>query len=125
MLSIKRNIGFSGSLSKINIYINDEKVARIKQNQQIDLELPSDTAKIHVTQVGVHSNELVVKEGQVIEITNSSWLRIYYPLLFISFWLIAVLIPHTYKIIGYITILILTFALTYFKNGFDLKVIYP
>ncbi|MBG9983459.1 hypothetical protein HYO62_01005 [Aerococcaceae bacterium DSM 111022] len=125
MLSIKRNTGFSGSLSKINIYINDEKVARIKQNQQIDLELPSDTAKIHVTQGGVHSNELVVKEGQVIEITNSSWFRIYYPLLFISFWLIAVLIPHTYKIIVYITILIVTFALTYFKNGFDLKVIYP
>lgn len=89
MLSIKRNTGFSGSLSKINIYINDEKVARIKQNQQIDLELPSDTAKIHVTQGGVHSNELVVKEGQVIEITNSSWFRIYYPLLFISFWLIV------------------------------------
>lgn len=125
MLSVKRKTGFTGILSNINIYINDKKVAGIKQNQQIELALPTDKAKIYVSKMGTYSNELVVTEGQVIEITNSPWTRIYNIFVITSLWLIAVLIPHTYKIIGYIFIMVVSIVLMSFKNGFKLKVICP
>lgn len=38
------------------------------RNQQIELELPADDAKLSLYQTGVCSNELVAKEGQVIKI---------------------------------------------------------
>lgn len=125
MLRIKRNTGFSGILGRIKIYVNDQKVAMIKQNQQIELELPTDEAKIYVSQVGTHSNELVVKDSQVVEITNSSWLHINSIFTFIAIFSISAFLPHNYKIIGYLILLVISIILTYFKNGFELKIIYP
>lgn len=125
MLRVKRNTGFSGALARINIYVNDKQVATIKRNQQIELELPADKAKISVSQVGVRSNELVVKEGQVVEITSSSRWHIISISLIIAMFFIGLLLPFDYRIFGYIILLILSIAITYFIEGFELRVIYP
>jgi len=125
LVRIKRSTGFSGFLARIKIYVDDEQVATIKQNQQIEVELPTDEAIISVSQAGVNSNELVVKEGQVVEITNSSWWHISFISLIIAMFFMGLLLPFDYRIFGYIIFLIISIAINYFIEGFELKVIYP
>ena len=125
MLRIKRNTGYSGALARISIYINDELVETIKRNQQIELELPTEEATIFVSQMGVRSNKLVVTEGQVVEITNSSRWRITSILFVIALFFIGLLLPFEYRIFGYIALLILSIVQVYYVEGFELKVIYP
>ena len=100
MVRIKRTTGISGAGSRIKIYVNDEKAATIKQNKQVELDLPSNQARISVSQLGVHSNELDVKEGQVIEITTRSWTYISLILLFILIASLNVFLPPTYRIVS-------------------------
>ena len=124
MVRIKRNTGLSGVLAKIKIYINDKQVAAIKPNQQIELELPADEAKLSVSQIGVRSNELVVKKGQVIEILKPSWWRIIFIVIFIAAFLIG-LLSFEYRIYASIILLVVAIAVDYFIKGFELKVVYP
>lgn len=67
MLRIKRNTGFMGAGSRIRVSVNDEKAALVKQNQQIELELPANEAKIAVSQFGIYSNELMVKKVKLLK----------------------------------------------------------
>lgn len=125
MFRIKRNTGLSGILGRIKIYVNDKQVATIKPNQQIELDLPADEAKISVSQAGVRSNELVVKEGQVVEISKPSWWRIITIIFFIAAFLIGLLLPSDYRIYGSIILLILAIVIDHFIKGFELKIVYP
>ena len=125
MVRIKRNTGIPGSLGSIKIHVDDEQVATIKQNQNIEVELPTAEAKIAVSQAGVRSNELDVKEGQVIEITTRSWTYISLILLFILIASLNVFLPPTYRIVVPIILAILYLGIYFFVNGFELKVIYP
>ena len=125
MLRVKRNTGFSGILGRIKIYVNDEQVATIKPNKQIELELPANEANISVSQAGVRSNELVVKEGQVVEILTSSRWYISSIFIFIAIFLIGLLLPFDFRIFGHIILLIIAIAIDYFTEGFELKVVYP
>lgn len=125
MIGIKRNTGFSGVLSKIKIFMNDQAVAKIGPHQQIELVLPNEEAKISVSQFGAHSNELLVKDGQVVEITNSSWLSLYSLFLFIALFFINFLLADPYQRYGFLFLALLSLVLLYFKNVFELKIIYP
>lgn len=59
---IKRNTGWIGSLTKVQIKLNGEKVASVKVNQQVEVELLNDKAYIKATQFGTKSNEIEVKD---------------------------------------------------------------
>src|SRR5699024_7921693 len=106
MIRIKRNTRIPGSLGRIKIHVNDEQVATIKQNQNIEVELPTDEAKIAVSQAGTRSNELVVKEGQVVEITASLSYHIYLIVFVIAMFIVGLLLPYEYRIIGYAYLII-------------------
>lgn len=125
LVRIKRNTGISGAGSKIKVYVNDEKVATIKRNKQIELDLPAAEAKLSVSQLGVQSNELIVKEGQVVEITTRSWT--YISLIFFLIILVSVstFLSSPYSIIVQIILGILYLGIYKFIDGFNLKVIYP
>lgn len=49
---IKRNTGWIGSLTKVQIKLNGERVVSVKKNQQVEVELPNDKAYIKATQFG-------------------------------------------------------------------------
>lgn len=57
LVRIKRNTGIPGSLGSIKIHVDDEQVATIKQNQNIEVELPTAEAKIAVSQAGGWSKD--------------------------------------------------------------------
>ena len=125
MVRIKRNTGIPGSLGSIKIHVDDEQVATIKQNQNIEVELPTDEAKIAVSQAGTRSNELVVREGQVVEITASLSYHIYLIALVIGMFFVGLLLPDKYSLIGYAILIIMPFVINYFIEGYKLRVIYP
>lgn len=123
MLKIKRNTGISGSLGRIKIHVNDEQVATIRQNQNIEVELPTNEGKIAVSQAGTRSNELVVKEGQVVEIKTSLSYHIYLIAFVIGLLFVGLLLPSEYRIIGYAILIIISSVINYFIEGHKLRVI--
>ena len=125
MIGIKRSTGVSGSFFKAKVYLNGTEVAKIKEGQQIELEIPDDEAEIYVQQFENRSNEVLVKNGQVVEVTNSFWYYFNFFLIFTAILLVNVFMSTPYRIVGSILIILLAIALPYFKNGLDLKVIYP
>jgi|SRR5699024_8327618 len=117
LIRIKRNTGIPGSLGNIKIDVNNEQVATIKQNQNIEVELPTDEAKIAVSQAGTRINELVVKEGQVFEITASLSYHLYLIVFVIAMAIVGLLLPYEYRIIGYAILIIMPFIINYFIEG--------
>lgn len=65
-ITIKRNTGWQGIVSKIQIEVNGEKADSIRENNSVYVELPDGKAHIKVTQFGIKSNEIAVKEGDII-----------------------------------------------------------
>lgn len=121
-ITIKRNTGWQGMDSKIQIEVNGEKAASVMENNSVDVELPDGKAHIKVTQFGIKSNEIAVKEGDIILITSTRWVRMSFPLMLIIFFLTIFLPNLTYRL----TIIFILGALIvisiFLFNGFHLSV---
>ena len=124
MIKIKRNTGIMGIIGSLMVYITGEKIDNIKANKQIELKLPKDQATIKVSQLGSTSNELLVQDGETVEITTTDSTYIG---LFVSIILISTL--NTYLSSPYNIILPILFAILYicsylfYLNVFELKTI--
>lgn len=120
---IKRKTGPAGVGSKMSIKVNGEKVTKIAYQQEIELDIENEHALIKVEQLGVKSNEINVKNGDVVEIktTNMTYITIFMLLVYIvvsSFEQMAAYITPL-RIIFFI-LLVITLVIT---QGFELKVI--
>lgn len=118
---IKRNTGWIGSLTKIQIKLNGEKVASVKVNQQVEVELLNDKAYIKVTQFGTKSNEIEVKDGDILEITTRKWHRIIIPIIIIVS-LFKNFIPNSIYQIASLIIVVLAISIL-FIDGLCIKVL--
>lgn len=125
MIRIKRNTGRMGSLGRLDIHINDEQVETIRQDRTVELEIPTEEAKLSVHQAGVRSNELVVKKGQVVEITTSLRWKIFYLVFIIGLFFVGLVLPDNYRLVGYIVLILMPLSVNYFVEGFELNKIYP
>lgn len=74
-ITIKRNTGWLGVASKIQIKLNGKRVGSIKAKQQIELEIPEGQSNLQVTQFINKSKQILVKDGDVIEITSTAFYR--------------------------------------------------
>lgn len=72
-ITVIRKTGVFGMGAGISIKVNGQKISRITENQQLEITIPNETARIKVSQHGVKSNELTVQEGDTIEIRTSIW----------------------------------------------------
>lgn len=72
-VTVVRHTGIIGMAGAIVIKINGEIVNKVKTEQQVIIDLPSDTARLKVSQYGVRSNELKVNDGEIVEITTPKW----------------------------------------------------
>lgn len=68
MITVKRSTGWMGSATKMQIIVNRERVATINNNQVLDVELPDDKNNLKVRQFGVSSNEIEVRDGDILEV---------------------------------------------------------
>ena len=121
-ITIKRDTGFTGMGSKVQIKINGEKVASVINNEQVDIELHEVKARLKVTQFGVKSNEITVNEGDIIKITTTSFNRISMILMSIVI-IVTNFIPNlTYKLITFTFVSILLVIGLLSIEGFHIQV---
>lgn len=121
-ITIKRNTGWQGAGSNIQIKVNDEKVASISENQHLEVELPHDKAHLKVSQIGIKSNEIEVKDGDIVEIISTSWYRMNFPL-FIAVMALPIFIPGWYRLITIFSLSLLLVISLFLIDGFYLKVL--
>lgn len=122
-ITINRNTGWIGMALKIQIKVNGEKTAKVKEQGHAKINLPGDRAYLQVTQSGIKSNEIEVKDGDIVEITSTKLYRMNLYLLIITVIILNVLIRNsTYRSIAIIIICILDIISLFFINGFYLKV---
>ncbi|MGH4050651.1 MAG: hypothetical protein ACREVX_04745 [Clostridium sp.] len=121
-ITIKRNTGWQGMGSKIQIKVNGEKADSVMENSSVDIELPDGKAQIKVTQFGIKSNEMAVKEGDIIRLTSTRWLRMSFPLILIIFVLTIFLPNLTYRLTVFSILCVLIVISIFLFNGFNLSV---
>lgn len=119
-VTIKRNTGWFGMGVKIAIKLNNEKIAKIGYDQEIKLDIPSEDAQLKVSQQGTKSNGLVVKDGDVIEITTSKW--IYLLVLLPAFLVMLPIFSVDIVTRGFFMIILLIISI-FFINSFKLKIL--
>ena len=51
----------------------EKKLEKLKKEQQVEINIPTDHARLIVTQFTNQSNELEVNDGETIEITTAKW----------------------------------------------------
>ncbi|MBU3129930.1 hypothetical protein LGL55_19540 [Clostridium tagluense] len=121
-ITIKRNTGWQGTGSKIQIKVNGEKADSVMENNSVDIELPEGKAHIKVTQFGIKSNEIVVKEGDIIQITSTRLTRMIFPLILIVQFL-TIFIPNLkYRLTIFFILCAFIISSIFLFNGFHLSV---
>ncbi len=123
LITIKRDTGLMGSASKIQIKVNGEKLASVMDKQHIAVDIPHDKANVKVTQFGVKSNEVEVKDGDTLKITSTTFNRLGFPLLSIIVFLTFFIPVLKYKLIAIITAGVLIEIGIYLIDGFHLEVL--
>lgn len=121
-ITVKRKTGLWGSGSNIQIKVNGETVTSIAENQQVEIDLPQDKAHLKVSQSGVKSKEIEVKDGEVLQITPTRWYRMNFPLLIVVVALLN-FIPGFYRLIMIFLLSSFLISLLFLINGFYLKVL--
>jgi len=121
-IKIKRNTGWQGSGSNIKIIVNGEEVASVPENQQVEVELPHDQAHLKVSQLGISSGEIEVKDGDRLEVIPTRWYRMNFPI-FIAMLVLSIFIPGLYRLITIFSLSLILVISLYLTDGFQLKVL--
>ena len=122
-VTIKRNTGWAGTGSNVQIQVNGEKIASVMNHQHILINLQDSPARLKATQFGIKSNEIKVKSGDTVELTSTWISRLSFPLIMIPM-LFTIFIPSIkYRIIAIFSICIFLVVLMLLIDGFHLKVL--
>lgn len=117
---VRRNTGWQGSASKIQIKINGEKIDSVGDNQEVNVRLPDGKAQLKVTQFGVKSNEIEIEDGDIIDITVTRWHRMSFPIQVIAMFFLIISPNFEYKTSLIFFIGILYIISLVFLEGFSL-----
>ncbi len=117
---VRRNTGWQGSASKIQIQINGEKIDSVGDNQEVNVRLPDGKAQLNVTQFGVKSNEIEIEDGDIIDITVTRWHRMSFPIQVIAMFFLIISPNFEYKTSLIFFIGILYIISLVFLEGFSL-----
>ncbi|MEG0158915.1 hypothetical protein [Carnobacterium sp.] len=119
-ISIKRATGVMGGTSKIDVLVNDKKVNKLKNNEEIVISTETEDSKIRVKQWFLGSPDTTVKSNSKIEVKiNQTTLYLYIGALLLVFAGIAsqLLISSFAGLIACIAIIVYSN-----KNWFKLEI---
>ncbi|SFH52435.1 hypothetical protein [Pisciglobus halotolerans] len=122
-ITVIRRTGWVGSASAITLKVNNEKVEKVRTRQQVEVDLPSNEANLTVTQAGAKSNEIVVKDGEIVEITSNKWYQLLFVLPFIIIFLPNLVSNVTLMLIGLVLLVGLAISAAFLFEAFHLKVV--
>lgn len=119
MIKVKRSTGWIGSAIKMQIIVNGERVATINNNQILEVELPGVKNDLKVRQLGVRSNKIEVKDGDILEVRYKGWYKALFPLMIaITFIMIVLDLPYIWTILLF---QLLVAIISYVPKGFMIK----
>ena len=119
MITVKRSTGWIGSATKMQIIVNGERLATINNNQILEVELPGAKNDLRVRQFGVRSNEIEVKDGDILEVRYKGWYKALFPLMIaITFIMIVLDLPYIWTILLF---QLLVAIISYVPKGFMIK----
>ena len=119
MIKVKRSTGWIGSATKMQIIVNGERVATINNNQILEVELPGVKNDLKVRQLGVRSNKIEVKDGDILEVRYKGWYKALFPLMIaITFIMIVLDLPYIWTILLF---QLLVAIISYVPKGFMIK----
>ena len=75
-----------------------------------------------VSQGGIKSNEIEVKDGDIVEIISTGWLQLNFPL-FLAIMILTIFIPGFYRLFAIISLSSLLVISLFIVDGFYLKVL--
>ena len=120
---IKRNTGWMGTDSKVQIQVNGEKVASIMNHQHLQINLQDGAARLQASQFGIKSNEINVKNGDTVELTSTWISRFSFPLILIPMFFTIFIPSIKYRIIAIICLSVINIVCMVLIEGFHLKVL--
>ncbi|MDN5371355.1 MAG: hypothetical protein PWR19_401 [Carnobacterium sp.] len=122
-ITVVRRTGLIGTILKMTIKINGERVAKIANGQKLEMAIPNNVVQICVTQSGVKSNTIEVKDGERVQIKSNKWSNRIYVLYYIIFITGLFTSNSLYKSIALLVILLLGFILLFIVNAFQLTIL--
>ncbi|MER2131840.1 MAG: hypothetical protein ABS896_05350 [Carnobacterium inhibens] len=122
-ITVVRRTGLIGTILKMTIKINGERVAKIANGQKLEMSIPNNVVQICVTQSGVKSNTIEVKDGERVQIKSNKWSNRIYVLYYIIFITGLFTSNSLYKSIALLVILLLGFILLFIVNSFQLTIL--
>lgn len=120
---IKRKTGFIGMGAKFSVKVNGEKVTKISYKETIELDIKGDNSLLRVSQFGAHSNQVEVKDGNVVEVTTTkvAYIVCLVPFLFIIASSVMENFYYTTSTVAIVISLILFVLFT--SNSYRLKIV--
>ncbi|MCM3511541.1 hypothetical protein [Carnobacterium inhibens] len=122
-ITVVRRTGLIGTILKMTIKINGERVAKIANGQKLEMAIPNNVVQICVTQSGVKSNTIEVKDGERVQIKSNKWSNRIYVLYYIIFITGLFTSNSLYKSIALLVILLSGFILLFIVNAFQLTIL--
>lgn len=107
--------------TNVIVILNGEKLAKVTENSQIAVKLPDERAYLKIRHSGVKSNEIEVRDGDVIEIKKKKWYKWSYPLFMMIIFLSLLFPGLANKIIFIVVIGLIFISSFYFIDGYYLK----
>ncbi|MBM6613845.1 hypothetical protein JTF06_02915 [Desemzia sp. RIT804] len=122
-VTIKRKTGTLGMGARFSVKVNGEKVTKISHQETIELDIKGDNSLLRVSQFGAKSNQVEVKDGDVVEVTTTklAYIAIFIPFIFIIASRVMESFHYTTSTVAIMLLLMLFVLFTF--NNYRLKII--
>lgn len=111
----------SGVASKMSIKVNGEKVTKIANEEVVDIDIDAESTLLRVTQFGTRSNQIEVKDGDVVEINTTKIYYIIFLFPFISLIVSNSLQDQPYTLNTFLMLFLGMLLILFLFEGYHLK----
>ncbi|SFO03106.1 hypothetical protein [Proteiniclasticum ruminis] len=118
---IVRKTGWLGSGSKIHVLIDGVRRGEVYGNSPVEFQVAKNEAAVKVTQLGIRSKEKVISDGMLLEIHQSLWHRISFPVMIVAQFLTVFVSDFMLSLILLLALGVLFIGSLYVIPGFHLK----
>lgn len=122
-VTVKRRTGWVGSGSGMNILLDGQKVATVRQNGSARIDLANEAGRLSVRQLGTKSSDISVSQGDVV-LVETSWFHrnSFFFIMLINFLAIFFdQLKHRLLFLGLVSLILIVVFI--FHEGFRLRIL--
>ncbi len=120
-ICIVRKTGWMGAGSKIHVQIDGVKRGEVYGSSPMEFPVDKNEAEVKVTQLGIRSKERVISDGTLLEIHQSLWHRISFPVMIVAQFLTVFVSDFMLRLLLLLALGVLFLGSLYVIPGFHLK----